>query len=188
MGKKLKKLQPILQASYLNQADASKKLNDLGYKYDPELSTNESKVFVDKKGNPNIAFRGSKRIFDDFLGSDLKLALGLEKYDKRFQEAQKLTKLVEDKYNKPVNVFGHSLGGSLAEKSGAHGKIMTYNKGAAGILDIGKKIPNNQTDFRNKNDIVSVLSLTQDHSDGKLKQNNNNVNNPLDILGNHKFL
>jgi hypothetical protein len=186
MGKKLKKLQPILQASYLNQGEASEKLKGLGYKYDPELSTNESKVFVDKKGRPNIAFRGSKRIVDDFLGSDLKLALGLEKYDKRFQEAQKLTKLVEEKYQKPANVFGHSLGGTLAEKSGAHGQIMTYNKGV-GILDIGKKIPQNQTDFRNKNDIVSVLSLTQNHSDSKFKQKQNG-SNPLDILGNHKYL
>jgi len=168
----------------LNQKEASKKLGDLGYKYDPELSTNESKVFVDKKGRPNIAFRGSKRIVDDFLGSDLKLALGLEKYDKRFQEAKHLTKLVEDKYGKPANVFGHSLGGSLAEKSGANGKILTYNKGA-GILDIGRTIPKNQTDFRNKNDVVSLLSLTQNHN-GNLKEKDTG-NNALDILGNHKF-
>jgi len=74
----------------------------------------------------------------------------------------------------------------LAEKSGAHGKIVTHNKGV-GILDIGRTIPKNQTDFRNKNDIVSLLSLTQNHKDGKLKQKENG-NNPLDILGNHKYL
>ena len=150
MGKKVKN---IREASYLNQKEANQKLNSLGYKYDPELSTNESKVFADNRGRPQKAFRGSKRIFDDFLGSDLKLALGLEKYDKRCQEAKHLTELVKDKYGKPANVIGHSLGGSLAEKSGAHGHIVTHNKGT-GIYDIGRTIPKNQTDYRNKNDIV----------------------------------
>ena len=182
---KEKKVKKILKASYLNQKEANEELKHLGFTYDPQLSTNESKVFIDKKGRPNIAFRGSKRIVDDFLGSDLKLALGLEKYDKRFQEAKHLTKLVEDKYGKPANVFGHSLGGSLAEKSDANGKILTYNKGA-GILDIGRSIPKNQTDYRNKNDVVSLLSLTQNHDKGKLKEHDTG-NEPFDILGNHRL-
>ena len=46
-----KKLNKILKASYQNQNEASNSLNQIGFKYDPELSTNESKVFVDKKGN-----------------------------------------------------------------------------------------------------------------------------------------
>lgn len=161
-------IKPILKASYLNQNEASQKLSSLGYKYDPELSTNESKVFTDKKGRPNIAFRGSKRV-SDFLGSDVKLALGLEKYDNRFKEAKLLTKLVEDKYHQPANVFGHSLGGSLGEKSGAHGKIVTYNKGA-GLLDIGKTIPKNQYDIRTTGDVVSLLSKTQNHKYGNFKE------------------
>ena len=92
---------------------------------------------------------------------------------------------VEDKYGKPANVFGHSLGGSLAEKSDANGKILTYNTGA-GILDIGRSIPKNQTDYRNKNDVVSLLSLTQNHDKGKLKEHDTG-NEPFDILGNHRL-
>ena len=183
MGRK--KVKKILEASYLNQNEASQKLNGMGYSYDPQLSTNESKVFISPSGVPNIAFRGSKRV-SDFLGSDVKLGLGLEKYDKRFQEAQHLTKLVEDKYKKPVNVWGHSLGGSLAEKSGAHGKIVTYNKGA-GIGDIGRTIPQNQTDYRNKNDIVSLLSLTQGYKAGQLKETDTGAHT-LDILSSHQFI
>lgn len=140
----------------------------MGYTYDPALSTNESKVFIDQNGKPNIAFRGSKRV-SDFVGSDLKLALGLEKYDRRFQEAKRITKLVEDKYSQPADVFGWSLGGSLAEKSGAKGNIYTYNKGA-GIFDIGKTIPKNQTDVRTNNDVVSLLSTTQKHKYGNFKE------------------
>lgn len=156
-----KNLQPILEASYLNPNEANEKLNSLGYTYDNDLSVPNAKVFVDKKGRPNIAFRGSHRV-EDFLVSDTMLGLGLDKYDTRFQEAKKLTKLVEDKYKKPVDVFGHSLGGSLAEKSGANGNIYTYNKGT-GIGDLFKTIPKNQFDTRTTNDIISLGSLTQSH-------------------------
>ena len=151
----------------MDQKEAKQSLNNLGYSYDPELSTNESKVFVDKDGKPNIAFRGSKRV-SDFLGSDLKLALGLEKYDRRFKEAKNLTKLVEDKYNQPANTYGFSLGGSLAEKSGAKGNVHTYNKGV-GLFDIGKTVPKNQVDVRTTNDPVSMLAATQKH-DGRFKE------------------
>ena len=156
-----KNLQPILEASYLNPNEASEKLNSLGYTYDNDLSVPNAKVFVDKKGRPNIAFRGSKRV-EDFLVSDTMLGLGLDKYDTRFQEAKRLTKLVEDKYKKPVDVFGHSLGGSLAEKSGASGNIFTYNKGT-GIGDLFKTIPKNQFDTITTNDIISLGQLTQSH-------------------------
>lgn len=154
-------LKPILEASYMNQKEARNSLEHLGYKYDPELSTNESKVFVDSSGKPNIAFRGSKRV-SDFLVSDLLQGVGLEKYDKRFQEAKHLTKMVEDKYHKPADVWGHSLGGKLGELSGAHGNINTYNK-ATGIFDIGKSIPKNQYDVRTTGDLVSAIGLTQSH-------------------------
>jgi hypothetical protein len=159
-------IKPILKSSYQNQKEASKTLEKLGYTYDKGLSTNQSKVFVDSQGNPNIAFRGSKTA-RDWLISDPLLALGLQNLDPRFKEAKALTKKVEQKYGKPVDVFGHSLGGTLAENSGAKGSIITYNKGA-GIGDIGKTIPKNQTDIRAKSDIVSALSLTQKHNNGDL--------------------
>lgn len=172
----------ILEASYLNQKESRKRLKKLGYKYDKKLSTNESKVFIDNNGNPSIAFRGSKRV-SDFLGSDVKLALGLEQYDRRFKEAKHLTSLVEEKYGRPANVFGHSLAGSLAEKSGAHGTITTYNKGV-GLFDIGKTIPKNQTDYRTVNDPVSLLSLTQNYKYNNLIQNDSGKD-VFDIRGNH---
>jgi hypothetical protein len=158
-------IRPILEASYQNQKKAAKTLSKYGYTYDKNLSTNESKVFIDSAGNPNIAFRGSKNA-KDFLFSDTLLGLGASRLDPRFTEAKKLTKAVENKYGKPVDVFGHSLGGSLAEASGAKGDIITYNKGV-GVAGIGKSVPSNQTDIRAKADIVSALALTQKH-DGDL--------------------
>jgi len=157
-----KLIRPILEASYQNQKQAKKTLAKIGYTLDKKLSTNESKVFVDSMGNPNIAFRGSKTA-KDWLVSDTLLALGASRLDPRFSQAKTLTKQVEKKYGKPADVFGHSLSGNIAEKSGASGKIYTYNK-AVGIGDIGKTIPKNQTDIRTKADLVSALSLTQKYN------------------------
>ena len=171
-----KLIRPILEASYQPKKLASKTLEKSGYTLDKKLSTNESKVFIDKEGNPNIAFRGSTTA-KDWLFSDPLLSVGASKYDPRFIEAKNLTKKVERKYGKPADVFGHSLGGSLAEASGASGNIITYNKGV-GIAGVGKSIPANQTDIRTPADVVSVLSLTQKHNNGKL------VNLPTPILQN----
>jgi hypothetical protein len=160
-------IRPILDASYQNKKDASKTLAKHGYTLDKKLSTNESKVFIDPYGKPNIAFRGSTNA-KDFLFSDPLLAVGLGKYDPRLKQSQKLVQKVESKYNAPTDVFGHSLAGFLSEKSGAGGNVYTYNK-AVGITDIGKSIPKNQTDIRSRNDIVSGLALTQKYDNGSLK-------------------
>ena len=157
-----KLIRPILDASYQPKKLAAKTLAKSGYTLDKKLSTNESKVFVDSMGNPNIAFRGSKTA-KDWLLSDTLLGLGASRLDPRFSQAKTLTKQVEKKYGKPADVFGHSLGGAIAEKSGAKGKITTFNKGV-GIGDIGKTIPKNQTDVRTKADLVSALSLTQKYN------------------------
>ena len=161
-------LLPILQASYQNPNEAKQTLTNSGYTLDEELSRPNAKVFVDKKGRPNIAFRGSQRA-SDFLISDPLLALGLGKYDKRYSDAQNLTKQVQEKYHKKVDTFGHSLGGRDAEISGANGHIYTYDKGV-GIGDLFKTIPKKQMDIRTTNDIVSLGSLTQTHTKNNFKE------------------
>jgi len=173
-----KLIRPILEASYQPKKLASKTLAKSGYTLDKKLSTNESKVFIDSQGNPNIAFRGSKTV-KDFLFSDPLLAIGASKFDPRVKEAKALTKQVEKKYSKPADVFGHSLGGFLAEKSGAKGNITTFNKGV-GYNDIGRSISKNQTDIRTNNDIVSALSLTQ-----KYNGNNETIKGSLNPIVAH---
>ena len=69
-------LATIIKASYKPQREASADLENLGYKYDPELSSMENKVFVDKSGKPHIAYRGSVRA-SDWLGN-VGLALGFK--------------------------------------------------------------------------------------------------------------
>ena len=84
-------IKTIIKASYKPQRDAEADLVKLGYKYDPELSTMENKVFYDPKtGKPNIAYRGSVRV-KDWIGN-LKLGLGF-KSEMQKEESNWLTKL-----------------------------------------------------------------------------------------------
>ena len=151
----------ILRSSYLDQKDAKRKLKSLGYKYDNKLSTNESKVFVDKKGNPNIVARGSYNA-KDWLISDPLLALGLSRYDPRQKATNDLVKKVSARYHKDPDLYGHSLSGHLIEDAKTTGQKYTLNKGV-GLADIGKTIGKNQYDYRTSNDLVSALSVTQNH-------------------------
>jgi hypothetical protein len=161
-------LKKILKASYKNQKEARNDLENLGYKYDNDLSSNDAKVFSDANGKPHIVHRGTHKMRLKDLKSDIMLGLGLQKYDNRFKEAKHTTQLVRDKYNQEPDVFGHSLGGDLAKKSGSKGNITTYNKGA-GLGDIGKTIPKNQTDIRTTRDPVSIISNLQKYN-GNLKE------------------
>lgn len=152
-------IKSLLKASYKSQRDAQQELEGEGWTYDPDLSTIKNKVFLDPTGSPVVLHRGSKRIGEDWIQSNIPLAFGLEAYSPRFKESKKVISDVKAKYNKPVTSIGHSLGGSLAEKSGAD-KVITYQKGT-GLGDITKQIPWNQTDIRTKYDLPSALSTYQ---------------------------
>lgn len=148
-------LKTIFEASYQNPNEARKSLENKGFSYVDEYSSPDTKVFLDKQGNPHITFRGTHRIED--VGTDIKVGLGLE--TQRHKQAKKIVEEVGKKYQKPVSAYGTSLGGHIAESSGAQ-NIYTYNK-AVGIKDIAKKIPKSQTDYRTEKDIVSLPSLFQ---------------------------
>ena len=154
-------LKTLLQASYEPTKEADKTLQEAGYTLDKSLSNMNTKVFTDAMGKPHITFRGSRHILD-WVRDDPLIALGLGSFAPRVQQAKEITKKVESKYGQAADVFGNSLGGALAEMSGARGKIVTHNKAVA-ITDIGKTIPKNQKDIRTLNDPVSLLSLTQKH-------------------------
>jgi hypothetical protein len=152
------KFQDILKASYQPQAEAEATLAKQGYKYDPELSTMESKVFFDPATNkPSIVYRGSTRV-SDFLVEDPAIAFGIE--TKKQRQAKQLSKQVEMKYKQTPDTYGHSLGSMYAEKASRGGNVYTFNR-AVGIADIGKTLSPKHTDIRTDKDVVSGLSLTQ---------------------------
>lgn len=152
-------LKPALKASYSTNGEARDILQKNNAKLDDKLSNREAKVYLDEKGNPNIAVRGSTTI-KDWLISDPLLALGLSRFDPRKQRTDKLIEDVKKKYGKEPNLVGHSLGGALINNANTKGKITTYNKGA-GIDEIFKTRKSNQTDVRTSGDLVSALSANQ---------------------------
>jgi len=149
----------ILEASYKPQREAEADLTKLGYTYDPELSSMDTKVFVDKEGNPNIAYRGSVRAKEDWLSNANILLGGKSSKD---TEAIETAKKVQAKYNKAPTTYGHSRGGRSAELAGeaTGGKTYTYNK-ASLPSDLFKKTRKEQTDIRTSKDIVSLPSILQ---------------------------
>ena len=116
----------FLKASYETQKDAEARMSKKGYTYDKDLSSMESKVFVNKNGKPTIVQRGSTRLSD--WAEDGLIAVGLGGLGNRQKKAIELNKKVEEKYGRNADAIGHSLAGWLVENSGAHGNIITYNK------------------------------------------------------------
>jgi hypothetical protein len=151
-------IESILEASYKPQREAESDLVKLGYKYDPELSSMDTKVFTDKQGNPHIAYRGTVRA-ETWLDN---LNIGLGKKSKIDTEAVETALKVKSKYGKAPTTYGHSRGARSAELAGeaAGGKAYTYNK-AVVPTDIFKKVRAEQTDIRTSKDIVSLPSYFQ---------------------------
>lgn len=152
-------LKTIFKGSYKPQREFAEDISKIGYDYDPELSSMENKVFVNREtGKPSIAYRGSTTA-TDWIGN-LKLGLGFKdpEAEKRIQLADK----VKAKYGEVDTIYGHSRGGFLAEKAGERtgAKVVTYNK-ATLPQDIFKSIRPEQTDIRVKGDVVSLPSFLQ---------------------------
>ena len=152
-------LKTIFTSSYKPQREFAEDISKIGYDYDPELSSMENKVFINREtGKPSIAYRGSTTAAD-WMGN-LKLGLGFKdpEAEKRIQLADK----VKAKYGEVDTIYGHSRGGFLAEKAGERtgAKVVTYNK-ATLPQDIFKTIRPEQTDIRVKGDVVSLPSFFQ---------------------------
>lgn len=153
-------LKDLLQASYSRNTPAREIGKKYGYTLDDSLSNAEQKVFIDKDNNPKIVFTGSRKGAD--VITDLAILTGTAGLTPRFQRSSKLVDKVKEKYkNRPVSVYGDSLGGTLAESVGGKvDKVITTSKGV-GLFGIGKSIRPNQTDIRASNDVISVLRNTQ---------------------------
>ena len=146
------KFQTGLKASYQSNDKAEKELQKSGYKLDKELSGKRAKVYVDENGQPTIAYRGTQNFHD--VMTDFAIPLGLADKTKRMQHSRTLVQKVERKYGQPTSAIGHSLGGYLAENSGARGNITTFNKASVG----GRNKNPNQIDVRTKRDLVSFMT------------------------------
>ena len=158
----LPSLKAGLDASYQTNEKAKKTLSDQGFVMDEQLSGKRAKVFLDGKGKPVVSFTGTHNRHD--VITDAMIMAGLGKFTKRLKHSKKVIKDVKNKYGQGPQAIGHSLGGYLAENSGAK-DVVTYNKLALPFTQ--RKNPF-QTDIRTNKDLVSVLT--------KSKRNNVTLN------------
>jgi hypothetical protein len=158
----MNQLKAGLDASYQTNAEAKKTLSKQGFKMDEELSGKRAKVFVNGEGKPIVSFTGTHNRHD--VITDAMVMAGLGKFTKRLKHSKKVIRDVKNKYGTGPQAIGHSLGGYLAENSGAK-DVVTYNKLA---LPFTQQKNKRQTDIRTNKDLVSVLT--------KSKRNNVTLN------------
>ena len=155
-------LKDVLKASYMPQKQAAAYLEKRqGYSYDPQLSSMQQKVFLNREGKPIITQRGSTRL-SDWLIEDPAALIGYTNTS-RVAQAKQLAKDTKNKYGVDATMVSHSLGGYLSEqaaKATPKSEVYTYNK-AAGIPSVFSSIPKTQHDYRTPLDIPSFLGQYQ---------------------------
>ena len=123
-------LSDVLKASYMPQKQEAAYLKERqGYSYDPQLSSMQQKVFLNREGQPVMVQRGSTRL-SDWVYEDPAGYLGYTNTT-RVKEAKELAKATKDKYGVDATLTGHSLGAYLSEqgaKATPQSEVYTYNK------------------------------------------------------------
>jgi hypothetical protein len=156
-----------------------------GYTLDKELSDDRVKVYKDLNSNQVIvAHRGSDG-WRDWLDNARYAFRGEFKSTGTYKEHKKKHDKALDKYGADnVIAVGHSRAGKYVEelnKDRPVKEVLTYNK-AAGVTDVFRKNPKNQTDIRTSRDLVSMLNPLQRNSN-KIVTIDQNTLNPLKAHG-----
>ena len=155
-------LKDVLKASYMPQSKAAAYLQKTqGYTYDPQLSSMQQKVFLNREGKPVISQRGSTRL-SDWAYEDPAALFGYTNTT-RVKQAKQLAKDTKEKYGVDATMAAHSLGGYFSEqaaKATPQSEVYTYNK-ASGLPSVFSSIPKTQHDYRTPLDIPSFLGQYQ---------------------------
>jgi hypothetical protein len=158
----VKYLNKLLNESYQSKNKTAANIDDRYY-LDPELSTDKTKVYVDKNTNDITMVNRGTSDFKDVM-TDAKMLFGYN--DKRFNEPKEILGKIKQKYtDKNIDVLGHSLGAKIAETLGDDPRvknIITLNKPTTPKDLIQKsKIKSKQYDIRTTGDLVSALQPFQ---------------------------
>jgi hypothetical protein len=158
----VKYLNKLLNESYQSKNKTAANIDDRYY-LDPELSTDKTKVYVDKNTNDITMVNRGTSDFKDVM-TDAKMLFGYN--DKRFNEPKEILGKIKQRYtDKNIDVLGHSLGAKIAETLGDDPRvknIITLNKPTTPKDLIQKsKIKSKQYDIRTTGDLVSALQPFQ---------------------------
>ena len=151
-----------LKSSY---QDSDKQAPEIiGWVRDDALSGNRTQVYASKNGKHALITHTGSKTATDWGVSDMALAFGGIGLTKRAKHADLVTRKAVKKYGDDahITVAGHSLGGSLAERTGkikGVDKVVTVNKGASLTPNFLKpRLSHKQTDYRHGLDPITVLS------------------------------
>ena len=158
----IKYLNKLLNESYQSKNKTAANIDDRYY-LDPELSTDKTKVYIDKNTNDITMVNRGTSDFKDVM-TDAKMLFGYN--DKRFNEPKEILGKIKQKYtDKNIDLIGHSLGAKIAETLGDDPRvknIITLNKPTTPKDLIQKsKINSKQYDIRTTGDLVSALQPFQ---------------------------
>ena len=146
----------ILNSSYQSLPDAKKNMSQRGFEYEPHLSNSNTRTYHNKTTGKTIqTHRGTQNMQD--VKTDVALGAGQLRKTERYKKSKALYDKTKKEHPGGIELYGHSLGGSLASELGQKDdKIKTLNKGVA-PKDSRKKQKSNEIAARNKGDLVSVF-------------------------------
>jgi hypothetical protein len=180
-------LYDTLKSTY-NDKKAMNKLKSQGYNLDSMLSNRNNQVWY----NPNekkilFGIKGTNALSFDDLKTDFLMGIGkLEKTD-RYKDSKKILQQAKNKYQDyNVNVLGHSLGGSIAER------IADKNKDKVHTLDsyyqpfkATSSNNGNAQHYRSQIDPISAFGANKKNVKTITNENKPTGILPLDLLNAH---
>jgi uncharacterized protein (DUF4415 family) len=165
MPLKASTLKDVLQSSYKKNKDIDA---PAGYTLDRSLSTNQAKVFKSDNSNDVIVAHRGSATKNDWMDNYSYARYGNVKKTDTYKAAKRVQNQAIRKYGADnITSVGHSRAGLYVQELNDRPETkvksaITYNK-AAGVSDLFRKNPKNQTDIRTDKDVVSLLSPLQKH-------------------------
>lgn len=159
-------LKDIIKTTYKSKKEGEEYFKKHGYLFDPELSNISNRTYHNPTTNKTIfTSRGTNNLLND-IPADLDILFGTRNlFSNRERETKNIYNKAKDKYNtSKFSLYGHSLSGHLVSKVGkSEDNIISVNKGA-GLLNPLETSRSNETSYRHRTDLISLLSSNKSNT------------------------